>query len=151
METGTTQRLAWAERESAPRALLASMALIGLGISIYLTVVHYQGDSPVCLAGGSGCSTVQDSEYAELVGVPVPVIGIVGYLTLLLTAALPGDPGRFGSVFAAMVGFGFSIYLTYLELFEIEAICQWCVASAVVMTVALAAALWRTVAFGGAD
>ncbi len=135
--------------EAAPRLLLATLALIGLGIATYLTVVHYGGDEPFCLAGGGGCSKVQDSDYAELAGIPVPVIGLFGYLTLLAAAAIPGDLGRFGGVFAALVGFGFSVYLTYLELFEIEAICQWCVGSAVVMTLALGAALWRALRFGG--
>ena len=76
---------------------------------------------PVCLVGGKGCAAVQDSDYATLLGVPVPVIGVFGYLSVLAAAALPGDPGRFLGVFAGLVGAGFSVYLTYLELFEIEA------------------------------
>jgi hypothetical protein len=68
------------------------------------------------------------------------VIGIAGYVVLLLAAAVPGDAGRFGGFLTALVGFGFSAYLTYLELFVIDAICQWCVASAVLMTLSLAVA-----------
>lgn len=129
--------------------ILAATAIAGLAIAGYLTAVHYGGGDPACLAGGESCSKVQDSEYAELAGVPVPLIGLFGYLTLLAAAALPGDLGRFGALFAALVGFGFSAYLTYLEIFEIEAICQWCVASAAVMTLALGAALTRALRFGG--
>jgi uncharacterized membrane protein len=92
---------------------------------------------------------VQDSEYATLVGVPVPLIGVFGYLTVLAAALLRGDLGRFAGVFAGLVGVGFSAYLTYLELFVIDAICQWCVASAVVMSLVLAVALIRAVRFGG--
>jgi uncharacterized membrane protein len=129
--------------------ILAAIATAGLGIGGYLTVVHYSGGDPACIAGGGGCSKVQDSEYAELAGVPVPVIGLIGYLTLLAAAVLPGDFGRFGGLFAALVGVGFSTYLTYLEIFEIDAICQWCVASAVVMALALGATLIRALRFGG--
>ena len=68
------------------------------------------------------------------------LVGAVGYALILLSLALPGDPGRFAGVLLGLVGIGFSVYLTYLELFVIDAICQWCVASAVVMT-ALAAVL----------
>lgn len=131
------------------RITLAVLALAGLAIATYLTIVHYQGDDPVCLAGGEGCAEVQDSEYAELAGIPVPVIGLVGYLTILAVAALPGDPGRFGGLFVTLVGAAFSLYLTYLELFVIDAICQWCVASAIVMTAALIVAALRALRFGG--
>jgi uncharacterized membrane protein len=92
---------------------------------------------------------VQSSEYAELLAIPVPVIGLLGYLTILLAALAPGDLGRFGGVFAGLVGVGFSLYLTYLEIFEIEAICQWCVASAVLMCLLLAVGLLRALRFGG--
>ena len=137
--------------EPALRLTLTVLAVIGLGIAGYLTVVHYDGSSPVCLAGGESCSKVQSSEYAELVGIPVPLIGLFGYLTVLAAALLPGDVGRFGGVFAGLVGVGFSAYLTYLEIFEIEAICQWCVASALLMCLVLALSLYRALRFGGVD
>jgi uncharacterized membrane protein len=137
--------------EAALRWALGLLALVGLGIATYLTIVHYQGDDPVCLVGGKGCAAVQDSEYATLLGVPVPVIGIAGYLSVLIAAALPNDPGRFLGVFAGLVGAGFSIYLTYLELFEIEAICNWCIVSAVVMCLVLTIAVIRALRFGGID
>jgi uncharacterized membrane protein len=135
--------------ERAMRGTLVLLAVLGLGIAGYLTVVHYDGGSPVCLAGGESCSRVQSSEYAELLAIPVPVIGLLGYLTILLAALAPGDLGRFGGVFAGLVGVGFSLYLTYLEIFEIEAICQWCVASAVLMCLLLAVGLLRALRFGG--
>jgi uncharacterized membrane protein len=137
--------------ESNLRALLAFLSLVGLGIAAYLTVVHYQGGDPVCLAGGEGCSKVQESEYATLLGAPVPLIGVGGYLTVLAAALIPGDPGRVLGVFAALVGVGFSLYLTYLELFVIDAICQWCVASAIVICLALVVSLLRAIRFGGRD
>jgi uncharacterized membrane protein len=81
---------------------------------------------------------VQSSDYAELAGVPVAVLGTIGYALILASLLVPGDAGRFAGALLGLVGVGFSVYLTYLELFVIDAICQWCVASAVVMA-ALAA------------
>lgn len=135
--------------ERTLRIALAVIAVAGLGVAIYLTTTHYQDSSPVCLAGGEGCAKVQESDYAELAGVPVPLIGIFGYLTVLVAALVPGDLGRFGGLFAGIVGVSFSAYLTYLELFEIDAICQWCVASAVLMAFVFAVTLARAVRHGG--
>jgi len=129
--------------ESRLRVALAALSVAGLAIAGYLTAVHLDGGDPVCLAGGHGCAVVQNSDYADLLGIPVPVIGLFGYLTVLLAAALPGDPGRMLGLFAALIGVGFSGYLTYLELFVIDAICQWCVASAVLMCIVLVLAALR--------
>jgi uncharacterized membrane protein len=116
------------------RPAIVLLALVGLGISGYLTYVHYAEIAPICASSG-GCERVQNSSYAELAGVPVALIGIVGYAAILAATLLPGEIARLGASSLALGGFGFSIYLTYLELFEIDAICQWCVASAVVMSV----------------
>ena len=77
------------------------------------------------------------------------MIGIAGYVGLLVAALARGDAARFGGLMLALVGFGFSAYLTYLELFVIDAICQWCVASAVLMTALLALAAFRAFRFAG--
>ena len=121
---------------------IAVLACIGLAIATYLTVVRLQGDSPTCVVGGS-CAAVQSSAYAELAGIPVPVLGLMGYGALLLSAALAGVPGRLLGLLAGIVGFGFSMWLTYVELWVIDAICTWCVTSAAVVTVAAALATWR--------
>jgi uncharacterized membrane protein len=63
------------------------------------------------------------------------VLGLVGYFSIIVSLFIPGETGRFAGALIALIGFGFSAYLTYLELFKIHAICQWCVASAVLMTV----------------
>jgi uncharacterized membrane protein len=112
---------------------IAALTLAGIGVSGYLTIVHYAGIDPVCAGGSSGCHTVQASDYAEVAGVPVAVLGLLGYLAIAATLFVPGEPGRAAGMGLAIAGAGFSLYLTYLELFVIDAICQWCVASAVVM------------------
>lgn len=120
--------------EGRLRLLGGALALIGLAISLYLTITWYDDTIPVCAGGGGGCEKVQTSDYAELSGTPVALLGAIGYALILACLALPGDAGRLGGVLFGLVGVGFSAYLTYLELFVINAVCQWCVASAIVMT-----------------
>ena len=131
------------------RIAAAVLALAGIGVATYIAIAESGGGAPKCLAGGSGCETVADSKYAHLAGVNVAVIGIVGYVLVFVAAIVPGDPGRFGGFLTALIGFGFSLYLTYLELFVIDAICQWCVASAILMALSLAVAATRAFAYAG--
>lgn len=102
-------------------------------IAGYLTWVHYAGLSPVCVAGSHGCEVVQSSRYAQVTGVPVAAIGLAGYLAILATSLPAGYGWRALGLLLGLGGTAFSIYLTYLELFTIRAICQWCVGSALVM------------------
>lgn len=115
------------------RIAAAIVALIGLGIAAYLTYVHYAKLKPLCLSSGS-CETVQSSRYSKLAGIPVPLLGVGGYIAILISLAVRGELGRVTGCAVALVGFGFSAYLTYREIFTIKAICQWCVGSAVAMT-----------------
>ena len=108
------------------RRAIAALAVLGLAISAYLTWVHYAGIEPVC-TGISDCERVQSSDYAELVGIPVALIGVVGYAALLASLRGPVEL----TALLAYLAVAFSAYLTWAELFRIEAICQWCVVSAV--------------------
>jgi uncharacterized membrane protein len=137
--------------ERTVRLAAAALSAIGIGIAIYIALAESGGGAPVCLAGGHGCQTVADSSYSHLLGINVAVIGIAGYVALLAAALWPGDWGRLGGLTLALIGFGFSLYLTYLELFVIDAVCQWCVASAAVMTLLLIVNLIRTLRFGGSE
>jgi uncharacterized membrane protein len=105
---------------------IAVLALIGLAISAYLTWVHYAGIEPVC-TGISDCERVQSSSYAELAGIPVAVLGVVGYAAILASLTARVEV----TALLAYVAVTFSAYLTWAEVFRIEAICQWCVASAI--------------------
>ena len=123
-----------ARDEGTLRLAATFLAALGVGIAAYIAIESAGGGAPVCVGGDRGCQTVSESSHSQLLGVNVAVFGIAGYLLLLGSALLSGDGARMGGFLIALVGFGYSVYLTYLELFVIDAICQWCVASAIVMT-----------------
>jgi uncharacterized membrane protein len=137
--------------EKALRIVAAVIATAGIGVATYITIADSGGGAPACLAGGHGCATVAKSSYSHIAGINVSVFGIVGYVLLIAAAATPGDAGRFGGFVLALVGFGFSAYLTYLELFVINAICQWCVTSAGLMTLLLIVNATRAFGYAGAE
>jgi uncharacterized membrane protein len=121
-------------RPNALRISLILLAIAGLGVAGYLTYVHYAGISPVCTTGGS-CEKVQTSAYSRLLGIPVALIGLVGYVAILATLLARETEATRGAVMAlTMTGFAFSAYLTYREIYSIHAICEWCVSSAIVLT-----------------
>jgi uncharacterized membrane protein len=142
--TSTAAHVTAAGTDRRLRTAILVVALIGLGIATYLTIVHYSGLKVACLASGS-CETVQSSRYAKLAGIPVPVLGLIGYIGILGTLLIRGDLGRIAAFGIALTGFLFSGYLTYRELFTIKAICQWCVGSAVCMTVLMVLTAIRVV------
>lgn len=112
------------------RGLLAVLAVAGFAISAYLTWTHLSGAVPACVGGSGGCEAVQASRYSEILGVPIAALGLFAYAAMLVCAGLRGEGAAVSGVFVALVGTLFSAYLTYLELFVLRAICQWCVASA---------------------
>jgi uncharacterized membrane protein len=117
------------------RLSVAALALTvaGLGVAGYLTYVHYAGISPVCEIA-HGCEKVQTSQWAKIAGVPVALVGLIGYAGILAALLVRGDTARLVAALMAIVGFGFSVYLTYREVFTIKAICIWCVGSATILT-----------------
>lgn len=125
----------------------ALLSLVGLLISAYLYL--YKIGLIGALACGSGeCETVQASVWSRFAGVEVALIGVAGYLVLLLLSLAALQPGLARSrwpadllVWLSGVGVLFSLYLTYLELFVIHAICRWCVGSALIITSLFALAL----------
>jgi uncharacterized membrane protein len=125
------------------RVTLLILAVVGLAIASYLTYVHYAGIKPACTAGES-CTKVQTSIYSKLAGVPVALIGLLGYIAILGSLLVPErESTRLATMTFTLVGFGFSGYLTYRELFSIHAICEWCASSAVIMAILMCLSVWR--------
>jgi uncharacterized membrane protein len=126
------------------RITLIVLTVIGLGVASYLTYIHYAGIKPLCGRNGGSCLKVQTSRYSKIEGVPVALIGLIGYIAILATLLLPEDERtRFATGALTLGGFGFSAYLTYREVFSLEAICEWCVSSAVIMTLMMILSVWR--------
>ena len=115
------------------RRASGALAAVGIGVAGYLTYVHYAGLHPVC-GVSHGCETVQTSSYAGLFGIPVALIGLITYGLILLSLRLPEQRGLLSGYMLMLIGFGFSVYLTYREVFTIHAICSWCVSSAIIFT-----------------
>jgi uncharacterized membrane protein len=123
------------------RQAIALLALVGIFIALYLWL-HALGFGGPLKCGTGGCETVQTSSYAVLFGIPVAAYGVVGYFALFVVALLALRPaaladGKWNLLLLGLstVGLLFTLYLTYLELFVIHAICRWCVGSAAVITV----------------
>jgi uncharacterized membrane protein len=126
------------------RMVLLALTLIGVGVASYLTYIHYAGIKPLCGRNGGGCEIVQTSEYSRLAGVPVALIGLIGYLTILASLLVPeGENSRLATVAFTVIGFGFSAYLTYREVFSIHHICEWCLSSFVIIFLLMCLAIWR--------
>lgn len=121
--------------------LMFAFAFIGLGISGYLWYEYEQPSAIGCSFNG-GCEQVRNSEFSQLWGVDLPVWGIGYYLgiTILIMLAQTSLPSNYQRFLPFVIplytfsGFLFSLYLTYLEVFVIHALCQWCLASAIAAT-----------------
>ena len=88
----------------AARIAIAALALVGISITTYLLYTRYSGNRIACPTGG--CETVQESRYAELAGIPVAAIGLVGYLALLVTTFVRSEAGRAAAVAISLAGLG---------------------------------------------
>ena len=115
-------------------------ALAGVGLSTYLSYTRIRG-IPVYCEGAGDCHTVQSSQYASLLGVPVAFLGLSLYAILAIVIALTllrplflGEAGILAQFGLSLSGFLYSGYLTWLELYRIHAICVWCVTSAALLT-----------------
>ncbi len=105
------------------------------------------GGEAACVIGG-GCATVQNSEYAQIFGMSLSYLGFITYAAMLASALIPGFWGRLLGIITSAGGVLFSLWLLYAEIFLIEAICPWCLASLVIMLLALAVAVARIVKAG---
>ena len=140
---------------------LIALSVAGIAIAGYLSFVAFDADAEVFCTGVGDCNRVQESQYARVAGIPVAALGLAMYAVLLaLTLARRLGLRPFGSttarvlpawIFAlAFAGMLYSAYLTYLELFVINAICEWCVVSAIVVT-AITVLAWPDVRSAAGD
>ena len=116
------------------------LVLIGLAVSIYMTIYKLTSNNAMCLGSGD-CSTVNASRYAEVYGIPVATIGIAGYFAILLTHWYERRDKFFEKngpmlIFGmALTGFLFTLYLIYVEFALLNAICPFCLTSQISMTI----------------
>jgi uncharacterized membrane protein len=127
--------------------LVSVLSLIGFFVALYLWA-HNSGLTGPIVCGIGDCATVQSSPYARIAGVPVSAIGVAGYVALFVLSMLGLQPAHRASkaiggllLTGASFGVAFSAYLTYLEAAVIRAWCQYCVASAIIITLILFATL----------
>jgi uncharacterized membrane protein len=125
------------------RIAMIVLTVLGVALATYLTIVHYAGLKPACTAGQS-CIKVQTSYWSKLDGVPVALLGLIGYIGILISLVLPDrEETRAATLFLTLIGVGFSGYLTYRELFSIHAVCEECATSAVFLALLFIAAVTR--------
>jgi uncharacterized membrane protein len=129
--------------DRALRAGVVLVALAGIGVAGYLTYVHYRPAALLCTAGG-GCETVQESDYAELLGIPVALLGLLGYVAVLALVAWDSALARTLAAAIALTAVGFVVYLIVLQAFVIDAWCVWCLVNDLVVVPLLAVlTVWR--------
>ena len=119
---------------------LAVLAVAAMGVAAYLTYTHYS-DTPVSCLVGHECQTVQQSEYATIAGVPVSLLGGLAATALLAIALARLGRLPLAVEWASLAALGlttlsvaFAAYLTYVELFVLDAICIYCVTLASIFT-----------------
>ncbi len=146
-----------AERPSRDWLKLISivLAVIGIGIAGYLTYADVLNAPVVCAKGGLwNCDAVQTSTWSRIGPIPVAVLGLAGYIAILLVLALESSVSLFAArgkllVFAmTLFGLVMSGYLTVIEAFVLHAWCIWCVGSAITMVLLFIvsfARLWKAI------
>ena len=126
------------------------LAILGMLVSIYMTIYKLTDNQKMCLGNG-GCSIVNSSRYAEFHGIPVAVIGVAGYLAIAIALLLERRSAFFETNGVMLVfgltlgGFLFTIYLIYVELALIHALCPFCITSQITMTLLFIIAVTRLV------
>lgn len=127
--------------DRALRFCVGALATAGLAVAGYLTYARYAGAPITCTTGG--CEAVQESSFATVAGVPVPVMGLMGYALLGATACSAEDLARAAGAAVALAAFAFSAYLLFVQLAVIEAVCDWCVVSDAIVTALVPFAVLR--------
>jgi uncharacterized membrane protein len=118
------------------------LAVLGLLDSIYLVWVKYTGTYALCGPIGN-CESVNSSQYSEIFGIPISLLGAGAYAIMIVLLLLE-NRGQIWAEFSSMIVFGmsligvlYSIYLTYIEVAVLKAICPYCVISAIILVILL--------------
>lgn len=116
--------------------ILAVVSTAGLIDATYLTITHYTNRLVPCNFT-HGCESVLKSQYSEVLGIPVAAFGVIFYLFVLVLSVYSALHRHYSWLITAagLIGFGSTIYLTYLQYFVIGAWCQYCLFSALTSTV----------------
>ena len=118
-------------------SLMILLTILGSSISLYLTWTHYSEEKVACpIDPEDGCQIVNNSSYAKLWFIPVALLGFLSYLMVGIEALLSHFYEKIINLLVIHTGFSFlfSAYLTIIELYVIETVCEWCVASLVIAT-----------------
>jgi uncharacterized membrane protein len=122
------------------RQYMIGLAILGLLVSVYMTIYKVTNNEAMCIGSGA-CSAVNASRYSEVNGIPVALIGVGGYAAILALLFLEPrnaflqENGIMALFAVTLVGFLFTLYLIYAEIFFIKALCPFCLASQIVMTI----------------
>jgi uncharacterized membrane protein len=123
------------------RVAVGVLSAAGAAVAGYLAYARFTDTALVCATGG--CETVQRSDYAVIAGVPVAVLGLGAYLVLLATALSTSEAARLVGAVVAVSGALFAAYLLYAQIAVIDAVCQWCLASDVLIALLAVACVLR--------
>lgn len=126
-----------------PNWLLLGLALIGMGITLYLTLIAWTGKPVAGCPAGSGCDLVLNSRWSMLFGLPTSFWGFLAYTALAGIAFVKSDSYWKLAWTVSLVGVFYSIYLTSVSLIELKAACPYCLSSLALMTVILATVAWQ--------
>lgn len=122
------------------RKIIIIIALLGLSDAIYLLIIKLTSNKALCVPGLGDCWSVNNSIYSEWNGIPISVFGMLAYISIILLLTFLNRVSflkNFNHIFVlgiSLIGFIFSIYLTYLQIAVIKAICPFCIISAITMT-----------------
>jgi uncharacterized membrane protein len=125
------------------RAICIFLSIIGLVDSLYLTWIKITQNQALCIKGIGDCWSVNTSRYSELFGISIAIYGAAAYVVILLILlfeskiTLLTENGYYLLFGLSLLGTIYSIYLTYLEIVVIKAICPFCILSAVLITMLL--------------
>ena len=134
------------KKDELIRRLIAGLSVIGIIDSLYLLYIKFSNEGQVCTGG---CEIVNTSIYSEIFDIPIAIFGALGYLFILLVILLNNNiefvkENSVITIFGfSFIGVLYSTYLTYLEIYVIDAICEYCVISAVVMTLIFILSIFR--------